>query len=259
MEYLHGKFIWFKHMSQDIDRARTFYDALFGWRSEPVAMGGAEPYPMIHNGEHDIGGYRKGPTGAPAHWVSYLSVADVNASFQAVTAAGGKPLMPPTDFGPVGRGAAVADPTGASFALWKSAQGDRPDVAETALGDWYWNELWTTDEKKALSFYESTFGFASEGMDMGPMGTYYILKKDGKPRAGLMKSTEPQAGSMWLPYVRVADCDASVAKAKSLGAQITVPPTDIPNIGRFSVLLDPLGAALAVMRAGHSHSQRGDD
>lgn len=252
MEHLYGKFIWYEHMSQDIDRARAFYDALFGWRSELVSMGGTEPYPMIHHGVHGIGGYRKVPAEAPAHWVSYLSVPDVDASFKAVTAAGGKALMPPTDYGPVGRGAAVADPTGANFALWRGAQGDRPDLAETALGDWYWNELWTTDEKKALAFYESTFGFASEAMDMGAMGTYYVLKKDGKSRAGLMRSTEPKAGSMWLPYVRVAACDASVAKAQSLGAQVAVPPTDIPNIGRFSVLLDPLGAPIAVIRGGQA-------
>ena len=50
------------------------------------------------------------------------------------------------------------------------------------------------------------------------------------------------------PYVAVADCDASAAKAKSLGAQVVVPPEDIPKVGRLSVLIDPLGAAFAVFR-----------
>jgi len=49
--------------------------------------------------------------------------------------------------------------------------------------------------------------------------------------------------------VRVADCDASAAKAQSLGARIATPPRNIPGIGRFSVLIDPLGAAIAVMQS----------
>jgi len=53
---------------------------------------------------------------------------------------------------------------------------------------------------------------------------------------------------MWLPYVKVADCDATAAQAAGLGGQVMMAPTDIPNVGRFAVICDPLGAALAVMK-----------
>jgi len=251
MSYLHGKFVWFEHVSNDIAKARTFYGALFGWHSDAVPMG-EQPYHLIKNGEQAIGGFRSAPPGVQSHWLSYLSVPDVDASFKAATAAGAKGLMPPTDFPPAGRGAALADPTGAAFAIWKGATEDRPDAEKTAAGDWFWNECWTPDDKKALGFYESVFGFAHEAMDMGPQGTYYVLKMDDKPRAGLMKSTEAKAPPLWLPYVAVADCDASAEKAKSLGAQVVVPPTDIPEVGRFAVLMDPAGAALAVIRSARS-------
>ena len=33
-----------------------------------------------------------------------------------------------------------------------------------------------------------------------------------------------------------------------LPAQVIVPPTDIPEVGRFAILLDPLGASIAVIR-----------
>jgi predicted enzyme related to lactoylglutathione lyase len=46
----------------------------------------------------------------------------------------------------------------------------------------------------------------------------------------------------------VGDADASVAKAKQLGGSVVVPPTDIPDAGRFSVLKDPQGAVFAVFR-----------
>jgi predicted enzyme related to lactoylglutathione lyase len=46
----------------------------------------------------------------------------------------------------------------------------------------------------------------------------------------------------------VTDCDAVAAKARSLGGQAIVPPTDIENVGRFAVLSDPQGAVFAVVK-----------
>jgi predicted enzyme related to lactoylglutathione lyase len=248
MSQLHGKFVWFEHMSGDTVRARKFYDALFGWHTELTPMGGTEPYPLIMNGNQGIGGFRTAPPGAPSLWMSYLSVPDVNAAHAAALAAGAKSLMPPTDFPPVGRGATLADPTGAVFSIWTSAQDDRADAEKTPVGDWHWNELMTPDEKKALAFYEGVFGYTHDSMDMGPQGTYYLLKKGEVMRGGLMRAPMPATPPLWMPYVAVADCDATAAKAGSLGAQVIVPPTDIPNVGRFAAIIDAQGACIAFMK-----------
>ena len=40
----------------------------------------------------------------------------------------------------------------------------------------------------------------------------------------------------------------STEKAKELGATVHMPPTDIPEVGRFSVLQDPSGAAFALFK-----------
>jgi predicted enzyme related to lactoylglutathione lyase len=248
MSHLYGKFVWYEHMSADTSAARKFYDALFGWHTEAVPMGGPEPYPLIMNGSEGIGGFRSTPPGAPTMWMPYLSVRDVNVAHAAALAAGGTSLMPPTDFGPVGRGATLADPTGAVFSVWTSAQGDRADAAKTPVGDWHWNELMSPDEKKALAFYEGVFGYTHDSMDMGPQGTYYLLKQGDVMRGGLMRSPTPDTPPLWMPYVAVADCDATAAKATSLGAQIIVPPNDIPDVGRFAALIDPQGACMAFMK-----------
>jgi uncharacterized protein len=248
MSQLLGKFVWFEHMSGDAVRARKFYDALFGWHTELTPMGGTEPYPLIMNGSAGIGGFRTAPAGAPSMWMSYLSVADVNASHAAALAAGAKSLMPPTDFPPVGRGATLADPTGAVFSIWTSAQDDRADAEKTPVGDWHWNELMTPDEKKALAFYESVFGYTHDSMDMGPQGTYYLLKKGEVMRGGLMRTPMADAPTMWMPYVAVADCDATATKAKGLGAKVVVEPNDIPNVGRYAAIVDAQGAGIAFMK-----------
>jgi hypothetical protein len=246
--HLPGKFVWFEHLSADTAAASRFYDALFGWRTQATQMGGPEPYPLIMNGAEGIGGFRTAPAGSPAAWMSYLSVRDVNLAHAAVLAAGGRSLMPPTDFGPIGRGATLADPTGAVFSVWTDAQGDRADAARAPVGDWMWNELMTPDEKKALAFYESVFGYTHDTMDMGPQGSYYLLKTGDTMRAGLMRSPMSDTPPMWVPYVAVADCDATSARAKGLGATVIVEPTDIPNVGRFATLLDPHGACIAFMK-----------
>ena len=248
MSHVHGKFVWFEHMSPDTTKARKFYDSLLGWHTEMTPMGGTEPYPLIMNGSDGIGGFRTAPPGASTMWMSYLSVADVDATHSAAVAAGARSLMAPEDFGAVGRGATLADPTGAAFSIFKNAQGDRADNASTPVGDWHWNELMSPDELKSLAFYEKVFGFQHESMDMGPMGTYYLLKKDGAMRGGLMRAPMADTPAMWVPYVAVADCDATAAKAKSLGAQVIVEPQDIPNVGRFATFIDPQGAMLAVMK-----------
>ncbi|HEV8314506.1 MAG TPA: VOC family protein [Burkholderiaceae bacterium] len=247
MSYLPGKFVWFEHMSSDVPKARKFYEQLFAWHTEVMPMGDKR-YSMIHNGDEGIGGYTESPAGVPNHWIGYVSVPDVDQTHAAALAAGAKQLMAPTDFGPIGRGSAIKDPTGAPFCLWKSKDGDRPDAPQAPVGSWCWNELWTPDEQTALAFYEKVFGYTHDTMDMGEQGTYYLLKKDGVSRAGLMRSVEPKAPPMWLPYVAVADCDASAAKAKSLGGQVVYAPHDIPNVGRFSVLVDPIGAAIAIIK-----------
>lgn len=243
-----GKFVWFEHLSPEPAKARPFYEALFGWQFEAMPMGDGPPYLRIMNGSDGIGGLRSGEAGAPSHWMSYLSVPDVDAAHRSALAAGAKSLLAPVDFGGVGRGAALADPTGAVFSIWRDREGDRPERITLPAGEWYWNELMTGDEKAALVFYEKVFGFDHEVMNMGAKGDYYVLKKDGVSRAGLLRSPMPDTAPMWLPYVKVAGCDAIAAKATQLGARVVVQPTDVPEIGRFTVAIDPLGAAIAAIQ-----------
>jgi uncharacterized protein len=249
MSYLPGKFVWFEHVSNDAAKAKAFYQSLIGWSIQDVPMG-AQPYSMIMNGADSIGGFRAASPGMDSHWLSYLSVRDVDESHAASVAAGAKSMMPPMDMGP-GRASGITDPSGAMVCLWKGAEGDPADVEKTPLGGWFWNELWSTDANAALAFYKKVFGYTVDAMDMGAQGTYNILKTpDGKMRGGLMQATpEMKMPSNWLPYIHVKDCDAAAAEATKLGAKaIVVPPTDIPNIGRFSVVIDPTGAAVAVMK-----------
>ena len=107
-------------------------------------------------------------------------------------------------------------------------------------------ELATTDLAKAKAFYSGLFSWGLEDMDMGPGGTYTLIKPGEGPGGGMMKHPIPGAPSAWLAYVQVDDIKASTAKAKALGATIMKDVMDVMGHGQMSVLIDPTGAALAL-------------
>jgi uncharacterized protein len=100
-------------------------------------------------------------------------------------------------------------------------------------------ELNTTDLDKAKAFYTSLFTWETDSMDMGPGGTYVLIKPGSGPGGGMMKHPVPNAPSQWLPYVQVDDLRASTDKAKSLGAQVMQDSIPVPDMGTFSILIDP--------------------
>jgi len=206
---LPGKFVWFELVSKDAKKAQAFYGEVLGWKVQPFPMGNST-YEMIYAGDTMIGGYATPKSDRqPAHWISYVSVEDVDATVKAATANGGKVVEAPYDIPTVGRSARIADPLGAELCPFKSLEGDPAD-ALPPRGGWCWNELHTSDPAKALAFYEKVLGFSHRTLS--------------------------------------EDADATIARARKLGGTICFGPEDIPNVGRFGVLQDPTGAALAVLK-----------
>src|SRR5262245_41125010 len=115
-----GRFVWHDLMTRDVDAARRFYCALFDWRIDEVPAQGFT-YRMIVAGGGPIGGIveQKEHEGvAASHWMPYAAVANVDAAAAKVQQLGGSTCVPPTDIPRTGRFAVVADPQGASFALY---------------------------------------------------------------------------------------------------------------------------------------------
>ena len=108
-------------------------------------------------------------------------------------------------------------------------------------------ELNTQDVAKAKDFYGKLFDWKLEDMP-GPMD-YTLIKVGEGTAGGIMKHPMPGQPSFWLAYVGVDDIKASTAKAKSLGANLIKDVTEIPNVGWFSIFMDPTGAALALFQA----------
>ena len=104
-------------------------------------------------------------------------------------------------------------------------------------------ELATQDLDKSKKFYTGMFGWKLEeisGMD------YTIIKVGEGTGGGMMKKPDPNIPDIWLPYILVDDVAASTKKARALGGTIVKEVTEVPNMGWFSVIKDPTGAAFGL-------------
>jgi len=124
------------------------------------------------------------------------------------------------------------------------------DPTETKHGQFSWNELVTTDPAAATKFYTQLLGWTTQEWPT-PDFTYTIVRVGGADmgQGGIMP-IPPHAQGMppaWISYVTVDDVDASAKQAEKLGGKIMVGPRDIPEVGRFAVLQDPQGAAIAII------------
>jgi predicted enzyme related to lactoylglutathione lyase len=246
-----GRFVWFEYVSKDDKKAQAFFGELFHWKTKDMPMPNGSKYTQIMLGNEQIGGYLPSPPGGPdhAHWLAHLQVTNAAEAANKVKSLGGRIAKEPTKMGDFGTMAVVIDPFGAPFALWQPAQPEGTGDYKGTEGSFVWNELYAPDVDKAVSFYKQIGGFEVEQMKSngGPGPSRYdILKSDGKGRAGIMKMEG--VPPMWMPYVKVANTDQIVDKAKRLGATSKHPAETIPNVGRLAVVADPLGALIGILQ-----------
>jgi uncharacterized protein len=118
-------------------------------------------------------------------------------------------------------------------------------------GRFVWYELMTTDTKAAGAFYSAVVGWGVE--DSGMTGMEYLFFKSGSANLGGLMILPDEARKMgappnWSGYIAVDDIDAATDKVKRLGGIVHMPPRDIPNVGRFSVVADPQKAAFILFQ-----------
>jgi predicted enzyme related to lactoylglutathione lyase len=155
----------------------------------------------------------------------------------------------------VGRMAVIQDPQGAMFCVWQP----KAHIGVRLVGEtdtFGWDELWTTDSKKAVEFYTGLFGWTAKESSPGTPMPYTEWQNGGQSIGGMLEIM-PDMGPVppnWLPYFMVEDCNATADKAAATGGKVLMPPTDIPNVGRFSVIQDPQGATFAIIKLTGPHA-----
>lgn len=163
--------------------------------------------------------------------------------------------MEPFDVMDSGRMAAAQDPMGAHFSIW---QANRHIGASHGgpFGQVVWPELTTTNPEAAVAFYSGLFGWQTKPAAGIDTAQYVEFQNGGASIGGLMPMRGPEWEGIpphWMCYVTVPNCDERAAKAAELGATVCVQPTDIPNVGRFSVITDIQGATFSIIQMTAIH------
>ncbi len=245
--YAPGRFCWIELATNDGVAAEEFYTSLFGWTTSEMPLGDGTVYVIVRKNGKDAGALYEDKQATP-NWLSYVSVASVDDAVAKAKTLGANVIAAPMDVPEAGRMAILSDPQGATFAVWQAGKHFGAAIAGEP-GSICWNELVTPDGQAAVGFYTRLFGWTAGEQTFGD-GPYMILKDGDQPAGGVFQMGPEMHGCppYWTVYFAVEDCDASVTKAKALCASVQVPPTDIPETGRFAALVDPQGAVFSVIK-----------
>lgn len=250
-----GTFCWADLGTTDAASAKNFYSQLFGWSIfEPPDTHGSMPYSIFQIDGHDVvAAYplcdEMRAKGIPPHWLAYVLVENVEESAARAWELGGKVDMEPIDVEGHGRMALITDPTGAMVALWQPLKHTGSGHLNQ-VGGMCWHELATRDHERAREFYCALFGWGAQTADVGRTIYTTFTRADGTPAGGMLQMNEQwgEIPAHWTIYFSVADCDATAARARELGGEVCVEPTDLPPIGRFAVIRDAEGASFSIIK-----------
>lgn len=251
--YTPGTFCWMELGTTDTKAGKQFYTSLFGWSVKEFPIGPDQVYTMFQIEGKDVAAMyqqdiEQQAQGIPPHWLSYVSVDNVDEAAKKVKALGGQVLTEPFDVFEAGRMAPVLDPQGAAFALWQPGQHIGARLVNQP-GSLCWNELATSDAGKATAFYTQLFDWQAEIMEMGD-GPYTLFMHEGRQAAGMMQMTE-EWGNIpphWMAYFAVEDCDRTLQQVTELGGKVLMGPLEAGEIGRFATIQDPQGAAFSIIK-----------
>ncbi|HEX2315446.1 MAG TPA: VOC family protein [Thermomonospora sp.] len=227
---------WLELHVSEVEGARGFYGALFGWTFEDdLCLLDGLPVASLHE-----------ETGGP-EWRVFFAADDCDRTAARVAEAGGGLVEGPHEVGARGRAALVTDLLGARFGLWQGR-----DLVGTRLVNGYgtviFNELQTTDLDRALGFYREVFGYRPGGSS----SPGDLVREDGHTVAAVelpyeADEDEPEyAGwaltdTAWLTYFAVEDADVAVKRLASLGGVVLGEGPVQMAWGAVAAVRDPFG------------------
>jgi predicted enzyme related to lactoylglutathione lyase len=215
-----------------------FYGELFGWGLQAVADG----YTVVdtRGGGGINGGIGRSQSGEP--WATfYVEVEDLQASLDRAEALGGRTVWPVAEL-PGMAFAMFADPDGLLVGLLRggaSGAGAIPGPSEGDGAPVDWFEVLGADAARSQRFYAELFGWEV------PEGAY------GQVVAGIGGGIGAGGEARWATvYAAVADVEATLAKAESLGATRVYGPNPVDDHTETGAFRDPAGNVFGVYHHG---------
>lgn len=244
-----GQVVWHDLLTNDVENSKLFYAELLGWEyhvehSANFAWNSGEAdYPLIFvNGEAHGGFVDPGKKVFP-HWLAYVMVENVDDLTAKARAIGAYIDREAFDIPGVGRAAVIRDPLGATICPYVPTHDLPPPT-----GTFIWDELVTENIEHAKRIYADLFDWRPNDVDVGQQDCHTVFKRDHQVNAAgaTMRFFPDSESATWVTYLATKDLDATIAKAKALGARVHVPVTNSAIIGQVAVLADPTGAVFGL-------------
>ena len=114
-----------------------------------------------------------------------------------------------------------------------------------------WVDTGQPDPEAAGAFYGGLFGWdVEETTPPGASERYFLCRLRGRDVAGIASQPEGGgSGASWNQYVWVESADDAAAAAEAAGGTVLLPPMDVGDLGRTSVVADPAGATFSLWEA----------
>lgn len=239
-----GTTTWIDLGIPDLDKAMSFYGALFGWEFDvgPEEYG---RYTMCLLRGKKVAAMMPNPDAAATEfwWNVYLATDDLDATVLRANDAGGTMLAEPMDVMDQGRMAIMRDPAGAQFGLWQGQAHVGCELVNEP-GTLLRNDLVTPNPGPARDFYAAVFGFTLDGNEDLPGVDFTFLRRpDGHEIGGIM-GVPSAPSSSWGTLFQVEDADAAVAAARANGG--TAADAEDMQYGRMAEVTDPFGVVFTV-------------
>ena len=244
-----GKFVWKDLMSDDIPAVKKFYSELFGWTYLNTGESENDYTVVLHDGKPIAGIFELRNVESEhrySQWINYLSVADMNQAINYTKASSGSIYREPFELQNRGIVSFIFDSQQAVLAFVKSSSGD-PKDGEPIYNEWLWTELWTNDVDSSIKFYTELFGYNVKKFNTKAGNQYDVFEKEGRRRAGLVKTPFENVKPHWMPYIAVKDPSEIVKKVEQLGGTVYVGTEGITG-NNAAIIADPSGAVFTVQK-----------
>ncbi len=107
-------------------------------------------------------------------------------------------------------------------------------------------EIAGDDSRRLQEFYGNLFEWKVAADN--PMGYGFVDTGDEKGIKGGITRKHGEMPNYVTIYVQVADLEAHLKKAESLGGRTLLPPTSVPMGGSFALFADPEGNVVGLWR-----------
>lgn len=252
--FTEGEVCWTDLQTGDVEAAKAFYAAVFGWRFEDRPTPDGRSYAQAFLGDdlatviapqnpHQLA------AGAQPQWNVYFAAPDAGELAENLVHAGGTLEFGPEAVADTGVMVFFAPPGGGTTGAWQA--GSHFGTARGGeAGALTWAELLTPEPQSAVGFFQHVFGHDVTEYPQDDGGKYSTLMVDGVEVAGIAAvpaDAEDTLKPGWQVYFGVPSVADAVATAVAAGGTVLIEADDVEEAGTIATLADPQGGVFSVL------------